>query len=269
MDYQINNNNDIKLNKNKTIGKVLYIVEGAKREINIIAKIFLNILEYDEVISLNRYGKSKYRIFSKKELPNSQILIINSETSNISTITNQQFIEQQFNLLKKYKLDYDYRNSAIYYIFDADRKEDTKCIRNLIHNYTNSREPNENNKFDAIGGMLLLNYPSIEAFIISNFEKEMYKFNERFNFNTQKIKEYINEKKYNDSDLNEKTLKNAFYEMVLSLNKININTINLDNTSEFNNAVFDFEIKNKTQYMLSQLLISFIDLGIIEINQSN
>ena len=264
MDYQILNSN-IKLNKNKNVGKILYIVEGEKREINIIANIFLNILCYEEVVSINRKRKRKCRSFSKESNPYSQIVIINSETSNINTITNTEFINQQIELLKSYGLEYDFKNSAIYYIFDADRNEDNNVIKELVNNYTNSREPNDENEFDAIGGMLLLNYPSIETSIISNFEKDMINFNNRFNSETQTLKRYIGEeKKYEDSKLSEETLRNAFYEMVKSLNKINIEKINLDNTSEFNNKILEHEILNNKQYMLSLLLISFIDLGIIE-----
>ena len=41
--------------------------------------------------------------------------------------------------------------------------------------------------------MILLSYPAIESFIISNFEKDMYKFHERFNFNEKTLKQYIGE----------------------------------------------------------------------------
>lgn len=264
MDYQILDSN-IKLNKGKNVGKVLYIVEGEKREINIIANIFLNVLCYEEVISINRNGKRKYRTFSKKANPNSQIVIINSETSNISSITNTEFINQQIELLKEYGLEYDFKNSAIYYLFDADRNEDKDVIKKLISNFTNSREPNGENKFDSIGGMLLLNYPAIEAFVISNFENEMYKFEERFNFETQGLKEYISNNGYENGKLSEDTLKNAFSEMVESLKRIDVDKVNLDNTAEFNEKIFDFEVNSQNRYMLSLLLVSFIDLGIIEI----
>ena len=135
----------------------------------------------------------------------------------------------------------------------------------MIKKYINSREPNEENKFDSIGGMLLMSYPAIETFVISNFEKDMYNFGSRFDFNTQGLKKYINDNKYDDSKLSEETIKNAFYEMITSLDKIGINKVNLDNVKEFNNHIFQYEKNNSRQYMLSLLLVSFIDLGIIEI----
>ena len=61
------------------------------------------------------------------------------------------------------------------------------------------------------------------------------------------------------------TLSNAFLELINSLQKIDVNKINLDNTKEFNTDIFNYEQSVSNQYMLSLLLISFVDLGIIEI----
>ena len=113
--------------------------------------------------------------------------------------------------------------------------------------------------------MILLNYPAIESFVISNFEKDMNKFHERFNFEEETLKEYINRNKYDNHKMNTGTLLNAFFELINSLIDIDIDKINLDNTKDFNNEIFDYEQKKNNKYMLSLLLISFIDMGIIEI----
>jgi len=262
MDYQILNNN-IKLNINKNIGKVLYIVEGERREINLLKTIFKDVLKYKEIITISRNGK-KTCTYVNSNNENSKIAIINSEKSNISSIVNKDFIDEQVKNIRQYDLDFNYEDAAVFYIFDCDRLQDEINIEKLLKKFINSREPNEEDKFNSIGGMLLLNYPSIETFVISNFEKDMYKFTERFDFETQKLKQYINDKKYYDSKLSISTIKNAFIEMVKSLNNININTLNLDDMTKFNMDVFEYEKLNKKQYMLSLLLISFIDLGIIE-----
>lgn len=263
MEYQILSDK-FKLNINKNIGKVLYIVEGEKREINLLSMIFRNILKYKEIITRSRNGKESFSYINTQN-ENSKIAIINSESSNISSINNIEFIDSQVQNIKLYDLDFNYEDAAIFYIFDCDGIQDEKKFMAMLKKFTNSREPNEENKFDSIGGMLLLSYPAIESFVISNFEEDMYKFNERFDFDSQRLKQYINDNKYDDSKLSIKTLNNAFIEMIKSLNNININKINLDNVADFNSKVFDFEILNKKQYMLSLLLISFVDLGIIEI----
>lgn len=59
MDYQILNNK-IKLNKSKNIGKVIYIVEGERREINLLTIIFKRILGYKEIITRTRSGKETF-----------------------------------------------------------------------------------------------------------------------------------------------------------------------------------------------------------------
>ena len=56
--------------------------------------------------------------------------------------------------------------------------------------------------------------------------------------------------------------------MINSLSYIKIDNINLDDISDFNKEIFEYEITSKRQYMLSLLLISFIDLGIIEMDST-
>ena len=105
------------------------------------------------------------------------------------------------------------------------------------------------NKFDSIGGMLLLSYPAIETFVISNFEKDMINFDKRFDFENQKLKSYIGSKKYDDHKISIDTLTNAFIEMIRSLKKIDIQQINLDDLKECNSKVFDYELKNSKRYI--------------------
>lgn len=253
-----------KINKNKNIGSVLYVVEGEKREINLLGYIFKKILEYEEVIGIDRTGKERVKYISK-ENKNSKVFIINSEESNIKSIGNTDFIDKQIKILKKYDDEFNYEDVPIYYIFDCDREKDKQNIRNLISLYVNAREPNGENKFDSIGGMILLSYPAIESFIISNFENNMADFDKRFDFQNTKLKKYINDMHYDNQKMSIETLSNAFNELVNSLEKININKINLDNAKDFNNEIFSYEIEKRNKYMLSLLLISFVDLGIIEI----
>lgn len=263
MDYQILNKK-FKFNRDKNIGSVLYIVEGERREINLLGYIFKEILKYDEVIGIDRMGNERIKYISKKN-KNSKVFIINSEQSNIQSIANTEFRDQQVKKLKQYDDEFNYENIPIYYIFDCDRENDRIAIENVINTYINAREPSEENKYDSIGGMILLSYPAIESFIISNFEKDMYKFHERFNFNEKTLKQYIGDNKYDNHKMSIDTLSNAFLELVSSLENINANKINLDNMKNFNTTIFNYEQLVNNQYMLSLLLISLVDLGIIEI----
>ncbi len=265
MEYQILSKK-FKFNINKNIGSVLYIVEGEKTEIKLLGHIFKSILNYEKVVSVDRRGKQRIKYVSGTN-KNSKVFICNSKESNIRTMTDTQFVNKQVDILKEYEDEFNYEDIPIYYIFDCDRKEDKPYISGLIENYTNSREPGANNKFDSIGGMLLLSYPSIESFIISNFESDMFKASERCNFKNQTIKEYIGSKGYNYSNMSIQTLNNSFMELIKSLEKIRINKIEIDDTREFNNEIYEYEQLHDNQYMLSLLLISFIDLGIIEFEE--
>jgi hypothetical protein len=71
---------DICLNKNKSIGKVLFIVEGGRTEPYILRKIFTTIFDYQmEMIIRDK----KYTKYNSKENPTSQVFVINAEESNI------------------------------------------------------------------------------------------------------------------------------------------------------------------------------------------
>ena len=63
--------------------------------------------------------------------------------------------------------DFPVDNAAIYYIFDRDPKSnvDAALIERLIKTLKNAYE----NEDGLRGGMLLLSYPSIESYNISNF----------------------------------------------------------------------------------------------------
>jgi len=251
--------NKFNIIKEKEIGSVLYIVEGAKREFTILRTVFNKILGYKEIYGASRNGRNYYT-YQKEEKSNSKIYIINTENSNIGTIIDENnFVERQLKEIKQSQFDFDYENIPIYYLFDCDRKEDYEIIEKLLHSFNNSREPDMENQYNSIGGLLLLSYPSIESFIISNYEKDIY------NLKIVDIKQYISNKKYNDNQLNMETLNNAFVEMIRTIMELDIVEFDIDNFKDTNEDIFAKEIKEKKNILLSLLLMSFIDLGIIEI----
>lgn len=132
MAYQILNKK-VRFNKGKNIGAVLYIVEGEKREINLLGHIFKNVLGYEEVIGIDRNGIERIKYISPTN-QNSKIVIINSEKSNIKSIKNKNFIDEQVTQIRKYDLDFSYEDCAIYYLFDCDRVKDEENVKELINN---------------------------------------------------------------------------------------------------------------------------------------
>lgn len=114
--------------------------------------------------------------------------------------------------------------------------------------------------------MLLLSYPSIEAFTMSNFHNNS--FDEEVSTGTH-LKQHLNYLKYFPNNINEDTLKFAVSELFKSFNQMNIDNYDLDDFSDCNMDIFNFEEGNYTNNemyrILSLLCISLLDLGILEI----
>lgn len=221
----------IRLNKEKSIGKVLFVVEGGKTESYILHRIFCKILDYQMETFLRDKGYDKY---NSKENPTSQVFVINAEESNI------KYIEK----------DNEYLNNLF-----------RELIENLLSILGNSRD----NGFER-QGMLLLSYPSIEAFTLSNFVRES--FEQKFSTG-HKLKLHLHEHKVNQSNITEATLLQATEAMFESINDIGIEDVNVDAFGETNKDIFYYEenvyVKEKAYRALSLVTIALIDLGLLEI----
>lgn len=251
---------NIRLNKEKSIGKVLYIVEGGKTEPYLLHRIFCKIMNYQLETILRDKSYQKY---NSKENVTSQVFVINAEESNIKYIDrDNQFLNNLFvELIENY--DFDVDNAAIYYIFDRDNQsnKDTEFIRNLLSVLVNSRD----NVYTR-QGMLLLSYPSIEAFTFSNFVTNSFEQG----FKTgDALKKHLNECKINQSRINENTVKHATEELLSALEELQIEELDVDAFGESNLKIFEQEEvqyeKNNLYIALSLLCVSLIGLGILEI----
>ena len=251
---------NIRLNKEKSIGKVLYIVEGGKTEPYLLHRIFCKIMNYQLETILRDKG---YRKYNSQENATSQVFVINAEESNIKYIDrNNNYLDNLFvELIENY--DFDVDNAAIYYIFDRDNQsnKDTEFIRNLLSVLVNSRD----NVYTR-QGMLLLSYPSIEAFTFSNFVTNS--FDQGFKTGDA-LKKHLKECKVNQSRIDENTVKHATEELLSALEKLQIEELDVDAFGESNLKIFEQE---EVQYekinlyiALSLLCVSLIDLGILEI----
>lgn len=249
------------LNKNKSIGKVLYIVEGGKTEPYILHKLFTKVFDYQVEMIIRNKGYHKY---NSKENPTSQVFVINAEESNIKNIDkDNEFLDNLFReLIENY--DFDIDNSAMFYLFDRDNQSNTngQMIERLIGTLTNSRE----NKNFLRQGLLLLSYPSIESFTLSNFHKDS--FSEKFKIGDD-LKTFLHDKGINHQKITEDTLISATEELFKSFSAIGIDNYDIDNFGDCNMDIFNYEenvfSKEKLYQALSLVCISLIDLGLIEI----
>lgn len=272
MEFQITTSN-IKLNKNKSIGHVLFIVEGADTEFKILRKIFNGIFGY-KYEGVNRDGV-KFSEYRNNEHENSSVFVINTADSTMSSICNKkEYLDKMFELLiDDYKFDID--NSFIYFIFDRDRDPKTetekhrKYIKSLIKSLTNSLDIDESREKDFIfdmQGLLILSYPSAEAFIASNFIEDTYQITHRIG---RELKRDLGDRAVEQSKINEESLKCATLEMLRYIKDIHNKDLDVDEFKDLNLDIFEkqdeFYKENKSYRLLSLIPIILIDLGLITI----
>lgn len=250
------------LNKNKSIGKVIYIVEGERKEFTLLSHIFTEILNYSVVYAKRQKGI--YEKYVSAENQDSQVYLINSETSNIGSIkseTGKEYLDAVFKVLyQKYQLDTT--NAATYYIFDRDCESNMAAdCRDLVGILKNSRD----NGYES-NGLLLLSYPSIESYVFSCFEDSQ----EEYIDSAFALKQKTSAGKYQYNKLKDKQMLLACTNMLatqLHMSGVDIKPSDLDDFSKINGRILKIEDEKVTvdslYRILSLLSVSFIDLGII------
>lgn len=251
----------MRLNKDKHIGRVLFIVEGSRTEFSILRRIFCNLMGYSYIEK--RRNKPIY--FASTNDRFSQVAVINTRESNIRDISeNETYLDDVFDVLREqYQFPVD--QSAIYYLFDRDPKSNTDSA--LIERYILSLADPYDNDNGYKAGQLLLSYPSIESYIISNFRDEAS--NLRFSLGKD-TKEYIGAN--NDIQINkisEETLIRAACEFLKYLESEKV-SFDVDEFSEASHAVFT---KQEAEYLsragfrlFSMLTLAFLQMGIISLD---
>lgn len=256
----------ITINPNKRIGQFVYIVEGAKKEFTLITQIFKKLFGFD-IIQYNRDSGLSLKYYHKKT--DSVVYIVNSETSSINSIkSGQEYLD---NIFKELYFDYglDLHNCATFYIFDRDYKSNTNI--DLIYSMFDTLKNSRDNGFEQ-GGLLLLNYPSIESFVVSCFENPLIKDKSS---NAEDLKTYINDKKYQQNLINYEHLINATKITIeILLNKLNeeFNTSDLDSFGSKNKNIFNkqeiAQTNNGEYCLLGLFCLSLIDLDLIHIENN-
>ncbi len=251
----------MKINKDKSVGRVLFIVEGGRTEFSLFRRIFCNVLGYEYV----EKRRDRANFFKNKNKSTSKIAVINTEQSNISDVCDENsYLDKIFELLiSNYNFPVD--NAAIYYIFDRDPKSNLNkpLIEKLINQLKNAYENDDGER----GGVLLLSYPCIEAYTVSNFidDTNLMKFDIG-----DKVKAYVTTQN-NQIQLNKitiETIEKAADEMMkyFSAEKIDFS---IDNIGQMNNDIYirqekEYSKEESAYNLVSLLSIAFIDLGIIE-----
>lgn len=250
----------MELKKDKRIGKVLFIVEGGRHEFSLIKKIFSDILGYKRI----ERRRNQATFYESQTDSHSVVAVINTKTSNIGSINEQEYLDAIYAELIE-KFSFDVANAAIYYLFDRDPESNTdvELITNLLKTLKNSRENEDNMQ----GGVLILSYPSIEAYEVSNFVEESYKIYKKVGSD---VKEYIrqNAKEISMNKINETTILHAHMELEQCIKQLLGKDIDIDNFFNVNMDIFNAEeqhfSENHTYFLLSMMSYILLDLGILQ-----
>ena len=249
----------LKINLKRNIGTVLIIVEGSSDEFELLKQIFKNILHYNYIEkSRNKQNFKNYDEFVMKGNENSRVIVINAKNSNLSSIKKDKDYLNEIYIKLYEKYDIDIKNVSVYFIWDRDNKSNPKSIvKESIEKLGNSME----NKNGDMNGLLLLSYPSLESYIISNFDDRTIFIKEK------NLKRYIKKHNYNISKIDKHTLLKATVMMHKVFLKLEIDEYNLDDFSKTSIEIFEKQEKHlnnkKYYYLLSLISLILLDLNII------
>lgn len=246
------------LNKSKRIGKVLYLVEGDVDEVVLLEHIFNSLLGYCTV-SFDKRNENIKCLIAPND-PYSKVFIVPMQHSAITKIqSSTDYLDYIYQTLKVYGLEKD--ECAKYLVFDRDRDSNPLSkYKELISIFKNSLDNDQ-----EINGLLLISYPCIQAFICECFGDETNVSSSNM------MKDYS--KIYDIKEITEqKLICSAKHLLKISnrvMNSVSFDINNLDNMQKLSSLIFEFEedhFSNERCYLtLSTILFSFIDLGIIDI----
>lgn len=252
----------IKINEKKSIGDVVFILEGKDTEFRLFTNIFEKIFSITTIKC--RSQKTDLREYILPDNRESVIYLLNSKTSSINSVDDNEYIELLFRKINDY-FKIDISNSAIYYIWDRDNQSNKyENVKKMIGKYYNSRD----NGYE-LQGLLLLSYPSIESFMISCFEADYPEYE------ISNLKTFLTDNKYHFNKLDKDKLLNAtnlFLKRYRNIIRKDFSVIDVDlNMKENNVKIFEYEeeyyLNKKFYYYFSTILISLFDLGILEITE--
>lgn len=249
----------MRLNKDKHIGRVLFIVEGSKTEFVILQRIFQNILGYSYIAK--KRNTPDYYISERDRF--SRVAVINTRDSNIRDISDDKYLDDVFDVLReKYQFPTD--QSAIYYLFDRDPQPNTNS--EMIENYIRFLANPYDNEDYYKAGQLLLSYPSIESYIISNFKDDSRSL--RFKLGKD-AKAFIGENRdIQTNKISDATIIKAANEFLKYLESENVE-FDIDEFAPASHAVFT---KQEAEYLsgegfrlFSMMTLALLQMGILEI----
>jgi hypothetical protein len=254
----------IKLNPDKNIGQVVYIVEGERKEPALLQQVFTQVLDYTYIKHKRNEDRFKETYRSRKN-PNSVVFAVNGKQSNLASIrTGRDYLDTVFRKLYE-EYNVDVTRSAVYYLFDRDAKSNKSGVtEDLIDCLRSSRDNNEESN-----GLLLLSYPAIEAYILECFSNSTAELKIA---TAQKAKTELGSLGYQQNKIGEKELLNAAENMLTGIQRLSGKRLELNELDDFGSKNKELFTAEESLYsargyydILSMLSLSFLDLGLLEI----
>ncbi len=251
----------MRLNKEKHIGRVLFVVEGSRTEFSILYRIFHGLLQYSYIAK----RRNQPNFFTSKQDSFSRVAVVNTRESNIRDISeNASYLDDVFDVLRE-QFHFPVDQSAIYYLFDRDPISNTDAA--LMERYILTLKDPYDNEDGYRAGQLLLSYPSVESYTISNFRDETDKLHFRLG---KDAKAYIDRNR--DIQINKLTEETLMRAATAFLNYLTDEQIpfDIDDFSKASRTVFT---KQEAEYlsgagfrMFSMLTLAFLQMGLLELD---
>ena len=252
----------LQINKDQSIGEVIIIVEGEDEEFRLLKHIFTNILDYNYV-SIRR-GKKSQDVFISKSNMNSKVIVVNTANSSIKSIfEGENYYDNIYNLLSP-RLGRSLKNIPIYILWDRDNESnEQKVVKKALESFASAMD----NEYE-MNGLLLLSYPCVEVYELSNFQKQLWRGSFYQSNDAKKAKaEFFHRIKKNIRDIDENSLILAAENMHRTMKLFGITSYDPSNFKRENCIIFREEEDNykysKRFRALSLISIMLIDLGII------
>lgn len=253
-------NNNYKIDRMRNIGNVIFVVEGGKpeggTELRLLKSVFTDILGY-EVQELRR-GSEEF--IGHGNNGKSRIFALNLPKNQLTQLTEDS-IDLLFSRLKsEFRLKPE--DCPIYFLYDRDylSYKHNELRKNYVCKYT---DPYAND--NGYQGQLLLSYPSIESYILSCFQDDV--FLKKF-FLGKDVKPETKIQGITEEDISaEDHLINATIEMDKGLAAFGIHEYNLDNLEPILIGVYDEQQKSvlndRAFSLLSLFSMALLELGVI------
>lgn len=247
-----------KIDKSKNIGNVIFVVEGGRTdtggtELRLLKNIFSDILGY-EVRELRR-GCEEF--IGHGNNPYSRVFALNLPKNQLTQLTDDSLDE----LFRRLKNEFDIKpeDCPIFFLYDRDylSYHPNELRGKYVKRYTDPYGDENGNQ-----GQLLLSYPSVESYLLSCIQDDVYL---QSYFLGRDLKPELDNIDFSEEDIStEEQLIHATTEMDKCLDSFGFSSYNLDDLAPVMLGAYDIQQKKqKADGKFS--LLSFVSMALLEL----